>query len=109
MAIHESTPAPSSPAGEPRWPVTRRPWSAGTSGLPLLTAWAAFRPHTMAAMLLIAATAVLIAGVSAVAAQLPRLGLMYAYLRLARKGETVASTAAEVRQLMAGLPGDRDR
>ena len=113
MAIHETTPAPSSPASQPltrlRWPAVRQAWSARTAGLPLLTTWVAIRPHTVAAMLIVAATAVLIAGVGAVAAQLPRLGLMYAYLRLVRKGEAVASTAAEVHQLMTGLPGDQDR
>lgn len=81
--------------------------ATGTAGLPALVSLAAIRPHALAAVLILSGTASLAAVVKAVAAELPRLYWIAAYMRLVKKGASVVSSPAEVRDLMAGLSGAR--
>jgi hypothetical protein len=70
------------------------------AGLPVLVTWVAVQPHDLPAA---GAIGVLMAAVSAVVSELPRLLWISAYIRLARKGERLATSVAEVRDLIASL------
>lgn len=74
-----------------------------TAGLPVLATWVAIRPHELLAALALEAIGVLAVAASAVLPELPRLYWISAYVRLARKGMHLASSVAEVRDLIASL------
>jgi hypothetical protein len=73
-----------------------------TVGLPVLVTWVAVQPHDLP---IAGAIGVLMTAVSAVISELPRLLWISAYIRLARKGEQLATSVAEVRDLIASLGG----
>jgi len=79
-----------------------------TAGLPFLVTWAAIRPHELLAALALEAMSVLAVAVAAVLSELPRLYWIFAYIRLAGKDAHLATSVAEVRDLIASLAGARD-
>lgn len=92
-----SPPAPAA-ARSPRT-MTVRHLAAGTAAIPVALTTVMICPHELA---VVVATSLAVAG-AAVAAELPRLYWISAYLRLVKKGTAVAATVAEVRDLMTGL------
>jgi hypothetical protein len=74
-----------------------------TAGLPVLVTWVAIRPHALLAALALEAIGVLAVAASAVLSELPRLYWISAYIRLVRKGVLLATSVAEVRDLIASL------
>ena len=74
-----------------------------TAGLPVLVTWVVIRPHELLATLALEATGVLAVAAWAVLSELPRLYWISAYIRLARKGAHLATSVAEVRDLIASL------
>ena len=107
MAIFQkSGSSPSSPAAVParllRAMSAHSP-VAGTAGLPVLVSFAAIHSHALTVVLILSGIISVAAVVKALAAELPRLYWIAAYMRLVKKGTSVVSSPAEVRDLMAGL------